>query len=321
MRKCSPTKLRGPRAFTNQAMRPLSLPAAVAFESWLERCPLAAGSLREYAVLRTPEGFKVTCGWFVPVGAEVAPPHADAAATTAQVTAVGALRAEPPPEESPPPVSSPPLSEPACGGGGGGGGGCGGGGGSGGGCGGAPSSEAGTVAWVEAALQGGGGSAAEASTLQRVEAALQGGGSGAAAPAGRPDASIKAAETFSAATVSTVHQALKAAAAPPLTRDSILDRAPDPGTLARLKIAISAAESPPVGAPAAGQVGAASCEAFGAITGALSAALSGMPSDGPDQIGVVGSQPLPALPSMCDDDCDPARVVHGGHAPELEPQP
>ena len=307
-------------------MRPLGLPAAYAFESWLERCPLAAGSLREYAVLRTPEGFKVSCGWFVPAGAQVAPPHAEVAATAAPVTATGALRAEPPPEESPPPVGSPPTSEPACGaggGGGGGGGGDGGGGGGGGGGGngggGAPSSEAGTVAWVEAALQGGGGSAAEASTLQRVEAALQGGGSGAATPADRLDASIKATETFSAATVSTVHQALKAAAAPPLARDSIRDRAPDPGTLARLKIAISAAESPPVCAPAAGQAGAASSQAFGAITGALSAALTGMPSDGPDQVGVVGSQPLPALPSMSDDDCDPARVVHGSHAPELEP--
>ena len=284
-------------------MRPLSLPAAVAFESWLERCPLAAGSLREYAVLRTPEGFKVSCGWFVPAGAQVAPPHA-VAATTAPVAATGALRAESPPEESPPPAGSPPPSEPACGAGGGGGGyggggGDGGGGGGGDGGGGAPSSETDTVAWVEAALQGG--------------------GSGAATPAERLDASIKATETFSAATVSTVHQALKAAAAPPLARDSIRDRAPDPGTLARLKIAISAAESPPVCAPAAGQAGAASSQAFGAITGALSAALTGMPSDSPDQVETVGSQPLPALPSMSDDDCDPARVVHGSHAPELEP--
>jgi hypothetical protein len=283
-------------------LRPLALPAADAFESWLERCPLPAGSLREYAVLRTPEGFKVSCGWFVPAGAGVAPLHAEA--MTTPVTAMGALRAEPPPEESPPPVGSLPPSEPACGAVGGG-------------CGDAPSSEAGTVAWVEAALQGGGGTAAEASTLQRVEAALQGGGSRAAAPA---DASTKA-TAFSAATVSTVHQALKAAAAPPLARDSIRDRAPDPGTLARLKIAISAAESLPVCAPAAGQAGAASSQAFGAITGALSAALSGMPSDGPEQVGVVGSQPLPALPSMSDDDCDPMRVVHGTHAPNSIPSP
>ena len=208
-------------------MRPLGLPAADDFESWLERCPLPAGSLREYAVLRTPEGFKVSCGWFVP--AEVAP------------------------------MDHPLPSEPACGAvGGGGGGGV------------APSSEAETVAWVEAALKEGGGSAAETSTLQRAEAALQGGDSGAAAPADPPDASV------SAATVSTVQQALKAATAPPPARDSMRDRAPDPGTLERLKLAISAAENHP------------------------------------------GSQPLPALPSMSDDDCDPARVVHGTHTPALE---
>ena len=126
------------------------------------------------------------------------------------------------------------------------------------------------MAWVEAALKGGGGSAAETSTLQRAEAALQGGDTGAAAPADPPDASV------SAATVCTVQQALKAATAPPPARDSMRDRAPDPGTLERLKLAISAAESPP------------------------------------------GSQPLPALPSMSDDDCDPARVVHGNPVPALE---
>jgi hypothetical protein len=242
-------------------MRPLALPAADDFESWLERCPLPAGSLREYAVLRTPEGFKVSCGWFV--SAEVAPSHAGAA-TRAPVSAKGALRAE----DRPPPINRPPPSEPACGavgGGGGGGGGV------------APSSEAETVAWVEAALKGGGGSAAETSTLQRAEAALEGGDSGAAAPADPPNASV------SAATASTVQQALKAATAPPPARDSMRDRAPDPGTLERLKLAISAAET------------------------------SSQPLPGPP-----GSQPLPALPSMSDDDCDPARAVHGTHAPALE---
>ena len=81
-------KLRQESAREVEAMRPLGLPAADDFESWLERCPLPAGSLREYAVLRTPEGFKVSCAWFVP--AEVAPSHAGAA-TTARRSATAPL--------------------------------------------------------------------------------------------------------------------------------------------------------------------------------------------------------------------------------------
>ena len=68
----------------------LHLPAAEAFESWLEACPLA-DFLQEHAVVRTKAGFTVTCSWFVPTtDATAAPPPATAAA-----------RSEPPPAAAP----------------------------------------------------------------------------------------------------------------------------------------------------------------------------------------------------------------------------